>query len=405
MSDPSHGSDLLLTSAEFTLSGGQRDDDSLQISELRYRRLFEAARDGILILDIDFGRITDANPFMSELLGYSYEELIGKELWEIGLLQDKKAAKQAFRQLMRDGYIRYEDLPLENRNGQRWDVEFVCNLYRENGHMVIQCNIRDITERKRAEAILAGAAMRNERIVEMLQRSMLHTPATGKFAGLAIETRYDAALNEAEVGGDFFDFFALEGNKVAIIVGDVSGKGLAAAERTSEVKYVMRAYLHCFAAPEQSLAQLNKFICETHAHDPRASETFIVLAVAIVDTDTGATQFLSAGAEASLILRADGTVELIEMHGMPLGIEPVVEYIVRDTTLQPLDTLIMATDGITEARHGGSFLGVDGLAHLARSVGPAGTLSFLCQAIYSGALTFAHGKLRDDVCVVAARRK
>ena len=58
---------------------------------MRYRRLFEMARDGILILDSEWGRVTDANPFMTELLGYSREELIGKELWEIGLLKDKDA--------------------------------------------------------------------------------------------------------------------------------------------------------------------------------------------------------------------------------------------------------------------------------------------------------------------------
>jgi PAS domain S-box-containing protein len=128
--------------------------DPLQISERRYRRLFEAARDGILILDSDQGTITDANPFMTELLGYSHNELLGKQLWEIGLLQDKAASQKAFRQLMQEGYIRYENLPLENQHGERHQVEFVSNLYRENGHTVIQCNIRDITERKRSEEAL-----------------------------------------------------------------------------------------------------------------------------------------------------------------------------------------------------------------------------------------------------------
>ena len=119
--------------------------EAMRLSEVRYRRLFETARDGILILDSQYGKIVDANPFMTELLGYSHDELLGKELWEIGLLKDKDASKVAFRKLERDGYIRYEDLPLENLLGQRREVEFVSNLYRENGHTVIQCNIRDIT--------------------------------------------------------------------------------------------------------------------------------------------------------------------------------------------------------------------------------------------------------------------
>jgi PAS domain S-box-containing protein len=130
---------------------------AIRTSEIRYRRLFEAARDGILILDPDTRKITDANPFMSELLSYPYRELIGKELWEIGLLKDEKASQVAFRELQRNHFIRYEDLPLQNKAGQRHEVEFVSNLYDEGGRKVIQCNIRDITNRKHAEQALLNA--------------------------------------------------------------------------------------------------------------------------------------------------------------------------------------------------------------------------------------------------------
>jgi PAS domain S-box-containing protein len=123
----------------------------LRISELRYRRLFEAARDGILILDAVTLKITDVNPFMTELLGYSHAEFLAKELWEIGLFGDKEASQAAFKELQRTGYLRYEDLPLQATNGKLRDVEFVSNVYEEDGHQVIQCNIREITDRKRAE--------------------------------------------------------------------------------------------------------------------------------------------------------------------------------------------------------------------------------------------------------------
>jgi PAS domain S-box-containing protein len=125
--------------------------EGLRSSEIRYRRLFEAARDGILILNAVTLKITDVNPFMTELLGYSRAEFLGKELWEIGLFSDKEASQTVFLELQETGYLRYEDLPLQTRDGESREVEFVSNVYEEDGQKVIQCNIRDITERKRAE--------------------------------------------------------------------------------------------------------------------------------------------------------------------------------------------------------------------------------------------------------------
>jgi diguanylate cyclase (GGDEF)-like protein/PAS domain S-box-containing protein len=133
--------------------------DELQISEIRYRRLFESARDGILILDAETRKITDVNPYMMELLGYRREEFLGKELWEIGLLKDEEASAAAFRTLQAQHYIRYEDLPLETKHGKRWEVEVVSNVYTENHRQVVQCNIRDITERKRFERQLRFDAL------------------------------------------------------------------------------------------------------------------------------------------------------------------------------------------------------------------------------------------------------
>jgi PAS domain S-box-containing protein len=124
---------------------------ALRESEHRYRRLFETAREGILILDLDTRRITDANPFMTQLLGYTREELIGKELFEIGLLRDEQESQDAFRRLREERFIRHENLPFQTKAGRRLEVEVVANLYQENGHPVIQANIRDIAERKRAE--------------------------------------------------------------------------------------------------------------------------------------------------------------------------------------------------------------------------------------------------------------
>jgi PAS domain S-box-containing protein len=135
----------------------RKTEAATRTSEIRYRRLFEAARDGILMLDVETRKITDANPFMSELLGYSHAELVGKELWEIGLVKDEQASQAAFRQLRRRHSIRYEDLPLLSKEGEPHQVEFVSNLYDEDGRKVIQCNIRDITERTKTNMALLDA--------------------------------------------------------------------------------------------------------------------------------------------------------------------------------------------------------------------------------------------------------
>jgi PAS domain S-box-containing protein len=141
----------MLSTKQDVLVGNQPTQEGLRTSEIRYRRLFEAARDGILILNAVTLKITDVNPFMTELLGYSRAEFLGKELWEISFFSDKKASQAAFRELQETGHIRHEDLPLQTKSGESREVEFVCNVYEEDEQQVIQCNIRDITDRKRAE--------------------------------------------------------------------------------------------------------------------------------------------------------------------------------------------------------------------------------------------------------------
>jgi PAS domain S-box-containing protein len=129
-----------------------RSEEAIRASELRYRRLFETAQDGILILDAETGQVVDANPFMKDLLGYSQEEFLGKKLWEIGPFKGEAASKIAFAELQHEDRIRYEGLPLETKEGQRVEVEFVSNAYFVGRKRLIQCNIRNITERMKTEA-------------------------------------------------------------------------------------------------------------------------------------------------------------------------------------------------------------------------------------------------------------
>jgi len=137
---------------EATLLEKAKTREALQDSEKRYRRLFESAKDGILILDADTGKVVDVNPFLLKLLGYSYDALYGQYIWELGVFKDIAASKDAFKTLQDNEYIRYDDLPLETLDGKPVAVEFVSNVYLVDHSKVIQCNIRDITARKQADA-------------------------------------------------------------------------------------------------------------------------------------------------------------------------------------------------------------------------------------------------------------
>ena len=150
------------------VSQRKRHDQRVEVSEIRYRRLFEAAHDGILIVDPDTRKIIDANPFMSKLLKYSLAELVGMEVFEIGLFSDVEANKDMFETLKASGQIRYENLPLQSEDGALREVEVVANSYAENGHSVIQFNIRDITERRQVEKELHERQNFLNRIFEVL---------------------------------------------------------------------------------------------------------------------------------------------------------------------------------------------------------------------------------------------
>ncbi len=187
------------------------DMNNLQYSEKRYRRLFEAAKDGILILDAETGRVVDVNPFLLELLGYSYDELCGQYIWDIGVFKDIAASKEAFKTLQEEKYIHYEDLPLETRGGHPIAVEFVSNLYLVDDEKVIQCNIRDITDRKRAEENLTLSEETYRGILDSITEAVFIQSADGVFLDMNSVTEDMYGFPSAEFIGRGMEFISAPG--------------------------------------------------------------------------------------------------------------------------------------------------------------------------------------------------
>jgi len=184
----------------------------LEESELRYRRLFETAQDGILILEADTGKIIDVNPFLLDLLDYPFEDMIGQQLWEIGQFKDIAANQAAFETLQRNEYIRYENLPLRSKAGKELHVEFISNVYFVGPNRVIQCNIRDISARAVADEASSGrlaalelANRTKEDLLAVLSHE-LRTPLTAiSCAADLLELGHDAAdqLDKTDVPPQF----------------------------------------------------------------------------------------------------------------------------------------------------------------------------------------------------------
>jgi PAS domain S-box-containing protein len=172
---PGDEGEIRLRAVLTDISARKAVETALADSENRYRRLFETAKDGILILNAESGLVDDVNPFLIELLGYSKESFLHKKIWELGFMKDIVANQDHFAELQQQEYIRYDDRPLRTVDGRKIDVEFVSNVYVAQGQRVIQCNIRDITQRKRAEDKVRTLS----RLIEQAPLSVVITDLTG----------------------------------------------------------------------------------------------------------------------------------------------------------------------------------------------------------------------------------
>lgn len=300
------------------------------------------------------------------------------------------------------------------------DVIWMRNIVRlvhdvEGNVELLRCVIVDVTAQRQAADELEAAYARERNIAQTLQRSLLFMPPEDAFPGLAVKTLYQAASDESLVGGDFWDTFACDHGNVALVLGDVMGHGLPAAVFTAELKYTLRGFVREHGNPARILSQMNSYLCESHrlygeGLNEEGDEAPVCLALVIVNTGTGEGAVAVAGMEPPLFVRRDGRMQELKVDGMLLGFQPDAEYAEALFHLGPGDSVILTTDGVTEARQGKLFLGYEGLMRLVQegwSMGilETGTLEKMGQMILDGAQAFAGGHLKDDASVLLARRQ
>ncbi|HIJ07325.1 MAG: Putative PAS/PAC sensor protein [Methanomicrobiales archaeon 53_19] len=272
-----------------------RSEALLKGSEIRYRRLFEAAQDGILILD-DEGEIIDANPFILDMLGYHLDELLGRTLPEIGLLRDKNLAEKAFLRLKEEGYIRYEDLPLETKDGRQMAVEFISNRYLINDHSVIQCNIRDVTERKHIEAALHSS--------ESLQRLIL--------------TAMPDILIRCNAEGRYLDILTPEDDRFILPKEEIIGKTIAEVTSEEIGERLVQAITLALETGEMQTIEYALSVPAGHRHfeariSPYAADEVIALIRDITDRKEAEDALHERIKELSCLYRISATIEHLHL--------------------------------------------------------------------------------------------
>lgn len=284
-------------------------------------------------------------------------------------------------------------------------------LYRPgNRTVLLVLALEDITERRKAEQKLADAQQRDRRIASTLQRALLFMPDEDAFPGLEVKMLHEPASEEALVGGDFWDIFAYDSGHVAFVIGDVMGHGLTAAVFTAEIRFILRAFLREHEQPAMVLDRLNNYLCESHrlfreGLNDEGGDAPICLALAVLEASSGKGSIALAGMEPPLLIRADGQLDTVQVSGLLLGVEGKQVYQAVPFFLEHGDTLLMTTDGITEARVGRDQLGPDGLRRLVEETNSLDPLEQKAQTILAGARAFGGGMFRDDVCLVMARRQ
>jgi len=376
-------------------------ETALNTSLGSFRMLVEANIVGIATGDEN--TITDSNNKFLSIVGYTRDDLLhGCVNWRAMAAPDSaQADESAYQEMLESGSCKPFEKVYVRKDGT-FATTLVGAALTTRDPIGWISFVLDLSERKQFENRIAALYEREHRISETLQATLI-TQTPHRYPGVEVDTAYQPALDEAEVGGDYFDVFPLGDGKLALVVGDVSGKGLEAATHTAEIKFALRAYLREHQKAGKSLTLLNSFLCKCMQLEPGTPTFFVVMGLVILDLRSGVMEVAVGGTEPVLIVRVDKQVEALPCQGMALGILVGEEYEALTLRLNPGDIIVMATDGITELRKDGVFLGSEGLAQLVCDAAKYEGLHNIRQAVLDGVYAYSSGKRHDDICLLLAR--
>lgn len=357
-----------------------------------------------------------------------FAPVTAQEVWERIYPEDRPRIQEALEQVCdpqsdTKGILEAEYRVLLPSGEERWIATNGRVTFDSSGQQPMRLAglVRDVTLRKREQQAVQELAAMKGHLAEAVQQSLLLAPAPDAYPGVTTSTFYRSAWDDAFIGGDFFDIFAVSEEVIALVVGDATGKGVAAATYTAEVKFALRAFLreHNGSLPI-ALKLLNRFIYDNARLDAaHTGSGYIALAAALVNTKSGEVSFSCAGAEPPLILHKEtGVVEEIPIFGPLLGALDDGEYTEIRKTITKGDIIALTSDGITEVRRPiatsadgrvrrGEFFGVEGLAkalHDGINTSPEQSLADLPAAIVFQAMEWAGGHQHDDICLLIAQR-
>ncbi len=375
-----------------------REAEDLRAAHQRTVGILESITDAFFALDTQW-RFTHVNAQAERLLFRSRGELLGRDVWKefpeaVGTLFERQYRRAAEERVV----VVFEEYfpPLDS-----W---FEVRAYPSEGGLSLF--FQNVNERKALEAERAQIAEREHRIAEQLQAAL--TPEVPqRIAGMGLAKHYEAALAEAGVGGDFYDVFPVDKGCTALVVGDLSGKGLAAASQVATVRNMLRYALYRARTLAGALGGLNALLAEQGL-----LSGFATLFVGAYDSGAGTLTYANCGQEPALLRRgSSGRVERLEPTGAVLGSFEGALFEERTVVLEAGDALAVFTDGMTEVGQSRTqMLGIDGVsALLAEAVSTEQTenaeamAEHLVQRLVAGVDAAAQGGvMRDDICLLVA---